>query len=212
VVLVVGALWVKPWDLIPSSPPLAPPTFEPVAALDATASPEPTPEVTAASGPTAAPTPDPLVLAAERRQCQSPDNWRLVTAESSVTRDTRTMYAASPAQASGPDDPTMPLSYVYAQSLRAVGVCVPRSPVVNPSTTLHEVILWQVESDGVVREIQRPVLLDAALYDIGEAYFGPPADEGTTWPPGKYVFEIKRAAGAGSRWMALEFVTTRVQI
>lgn len=79
----------------------------------------------------------------------------------------------------------------------------------SPTTILHEVVLWQVEDNGVVREIQRPVLLDPALYDVGEAYFAPPVAEGATWPPGCYVFEIKRAAGAGSRWMALEFVTTR---
>jgi len=210
VVLLVGALWIKPWEAIQPGPPQPAPTFPPVA--DAvTAMPTATADSSASSEPAAEPTatPDPLVVAAQRRQCQSPTDWRLVTAETTVTRETRTMYAATPVQASGPTDPSLPLAFLHADSLRAVGVCVPRSPVVSPTTTLHEVVLWQVESDGVIREIQRPLLMDPALYDIGEAYFSPPLDEGATWPPGRYVFEIKRVEGAGSRWMALEFVTTR---
>jgi len=210
VVLVVGALWLKPWTAIPPGPPPVVPTFPPIA--DAVASPTPdASDDSASTGPTVEPTatPNPLIVAAERRQCQSPDDWRLVTAESTITRETRTMYAATPVDASGPADPTLPTSYLYADSLRAVGVCVPRSPVVSPTATLHEVVLWQVERDGVVREIQQPILMDPALYDIGEAYFSPPVDEGATWPPGRYVFEIKRAGSTGSRWMALQFVTTR---
>jgi hypothetical protein len=135
----------------------------------------------------------------------------MVTAERTVTRDTRTMYAASPVRASGPSDPTLPLSHLYARDLRAVGVCVPRSPVVSPVATLLQVVLWQVGDDGTVREIQRPVVLDPALFDVGEAYYGPPANEGPFWPPGRYVFEIRRAAGGTgsiSRWIGLEFTPT----
>lgn len=105
----------------------------------------------------------------------------------------------------------MPVSHVHANGLQAVGVCVPRSPVVSPTTTLLQVVLWQVKSDGTVREIQRPVLIDPALFDVGEAYYAPPADEGDFWPPGRYVFEIKRAAGgtgSASRWIGLEFIPT----
>jgi hypothetical protein len=120
------------------------------------------------------------------------------------------MYATSPMEASGPNDSSLPLSYLYADTLRAVGVCVPRSPATSSTAMLGEVTLWQVESDGIAREIYRPTLIDAALYDAGEAYFAPPDTAGQTWPPGRYVFEIRSdAAGADSRWMALQFVTTR---
>jgi hypothetical protein len=209
VVLIVGALWVKPWDMFAPTVP-APPPQVPVVADIATEAPQAT-EPDATASPTAIPDPtsDPLVVAARRRQCQSPVDWRMVTAERTVTRDTRTMYAVSPVAADGPADPTLPLSHVYAGTLEAVGVCVPRSPVVSPVNTLHDVVLWQVEKDGTAREIQRPVLLDPYLYDIGEAYFGPPAGEGPNWPAARYVFEIRRAAGPGSMWMALEFVPTR---
>jgi hypothetical protein len=207
VVLAIGALWVKPWDLFAPHVPV-PPAQPPAVADVATDRPQasvPEPTMPAA---TPGPTPEPLVVVARRRQCQSPVDWRMVTAERTVTRDTRTMYAVSPVAAVGPADPTLPLSHVYAGSLEAVGVCVPRSPVVSPVNTLHDVVLWQVEPDGTAREIQRPVLLDPGLYDIGEAYFGPPADEGSSWPAGKYVFEIRRAAGPGSMWMALQFIPT----
>ena len=205
-VLIVGALWVKPWDMFA---PKVPNTSQaPIVADVATEIPQASVSEATVAAATPGPTPEPLAVVARRRQCQSPVDWRMVTAERTVTRDTRTMYAVSPVAAIGPDDPTLPLSHVFAGSLEAVGVCVPRSPVVSPVSTLHDVVLWQIETDGTAREIQRPVLLDPGLYDIGEAYFGPPADEGSSWPAGKYVFEIRRAAGPGSMWMALEFVPT----
>ena len=133
----------------------------------------------------------------------------MVTAETTVTRDTRTMYAAVPVAASGPSDPDLPVSHLFAGTLRAVGVCVPRSPVVSPTTTLHQVVLWQVNEDGMAREVQRPVVMDGDLYDIGEAYFTPPVGEGPFWPEGRYVFEIRRIEGPGSRWIGLQFVPTQ---
>ncbi len=132
----------------------------------------------------------------------------MVTAETTVARDTRTMYAAVPMAASGPADPTLSLSHLFAGTLQAVGVCVPRSPVVSPTTILHDVVLWQVDDNGTAREIQRPVVLDNDLYDIGEAYFAPPVGEGPYWPEGRYIFEIRRIEGPSSRWIGLEFVPT----
>ena len=86
---------------------------------------------------------------------------------------------------------------------------MPRSKDSDPIATLADVVLWQIDDDGVAHEVTAPPLMDTALYDVGEAYFEPPPTEGATWPPGRYVFEIKPAAGQRSRWMALEFVTTR---
>ena len=207
--ITVATLWLKPWD---STNPATPPPVAITAPVAlATKAPTPVPSVaTPIPTATAAATLDPLTVASRRRQCQSPTEWRLVTAESTVTRRTRTMYATSPMQASGPNDSSLPLSYLYADTLRAVGVCVPRTPESNPTALLGEVVLWQVESDGVAREIDRPTLIDPALYDVGEAYFAPSGTADATWPPGRYVFEIRApAGGAGSRWMALQFVTTR---
>ncbi len=193
-VLALGLMWAKPWSNLPPPVAKAP---EMTFSIDGEA---PTPEPTAKA--------DPPVIAARQRQCQSPVNWRMVTAETTVTRVTRTMFAAVPVAASGPADPALPVSHLHAGHLVAVGVCVPRSPVVSPTTTLHQVVLWQVAEDGTAREVLRPVVLDNALYDIGEAYFGPPAGEGPYWPAGRYVFEIRRLEGPTSKWIGLEFVAT----
>ena len=132
----------------------------------------------------------------------------MVTAETTVTRETRTMFAADPQPASGPTDPSLPVSHLFASHLRAVGVCVPASPVIKPTTELLQVVLWQVSADGSARIIDRPQLLYSNLYDVGEAYYAPPETEGEYWPAGRYVFEIKRQAQGESGWMALEFTPT----
>jgi hypothetical protein len=140
----------------------------------------------------------------------APRQWRLLSSESTRRRTVRTLWGqVAPTIAKGPADPDLPVRVVYAESLLAVGICPPRSPVVSTTRMFSDVILWQVSVDGTVREVTRPVLMDAGLYDLGEAYFGPPAGEGPYWPEGRYVFEIKRLAGAGSRWFGLEFVPTR---
>jgi hypothetical protein len=216
VVIVVATLWLKPWGndapvvaVLPATPfsipTPAPPSPEPTSAPDPTA--EPT-HTASPPRPTATPVTDPLVLAALRRQCQSPTSWRMVTAETTATRKTRTMYAANPAAASGASDPTLVASRLYALQLRGIGVCVPRTPVMSPVDELMQVVMWRVDGDGTAHEVARPVILDEPLFEIGEAYYAPPLDEGELWPAGRYAFEIRRIAGGNSRWMALDFIPT----
>ena len=192
-VLLVGMLLVKPWANGLTQPSDALPT-------DVAQAPTATP------APSAQPTVDPMVLAALRRQCQSPTDWRLVTAESSATRQTRTMYAAYPDFSRGPTDAGLALSHLYASSLRAVGVCVPRADGNAVAAELARVVLWQVSDDGAVREIRNPLVVDRPLYLAGEAYWAPPPGEGATWPQGRYVFEIEPNDGGPSRWMGVEYV------
>jgi len=194
-VLVVGALLLKPWANGPIQPIQTLPTDVAVAA---TATPSP--------GPTPAPTIDPMVLAVLRRQCQSPADWRIVTAETTATRQTRTMYAAYPGLSNGPTDATLPLSHLYAGGLRAVGVCVPRSADSVVAAELARVVLWQVLDDGTVREIRDALVIDRPLFLAGEAYWAPPDGQGATWPVGRYVFEIRPDDGGQSRWMGVEYI------
>lgn len=191
--LLVGLLLLKPWANSPTRPSDALPTIVAAAAT-------PTP------GPTPAPTIDPMVLAASRRQCKSPVDWRMVTAETSATRQTRTMYAAHPSFSNGPTDGTLVLSRLYASSLRAVGVCVPRSAGTAVAGELARVVLWQVSDDGTVHEIRNAVVIDRPLYLAGEAYWAPPDGEGDTWPSGRYIFEIEPPDGGPSRWMGVEYI------
>ena len=190
--LMLAVALIKPWQ----APRRPGQSFAPFAV--ATAAPTPVPPT-----PTPEPTINPLVLAVQRRQCQSPDEWRLVTAERSITRDTRTMYAASPVEASGPNDPAISLSHLYALGLHAVGVCVPRFEGITPEQTLLSVRLWQIAPTGFVREINGAVVTDPSLYRLGEAYWAPP--EGGEWPAGRYVFEIRSKVTGADRWMGLEF-------
>jgi hypothetical protein len=191
--LVVGVLLLKPWANGPTQTIEPLPTFLAVAAT-------PTPT------PSPAPTIDPMVLAAGRRQCKSPVDWRMVTAETTATRRTRTMYAAYPNFSTGPTDAAMPLSHLYASSLRAVGVCVPRSANLVVAAQLARIVLWQISDDGTVREVHDPLVTDRPLYLAGEAYWAPPVGEGETWPVGRYVFEIEPSDGGPSRWMGVEYV------
>jgi hypothetical protein len=192
-VLLIGALVMKPWANGPIQPTQALPTEVAVAA-------------TATPGPTPAPTIDPMVLAVLRRQCQSPTDWRMVTAETTATRQTRTMYAANPDFSNGPTDASLPLSHLYAGALRAVGVCVPRDDDSVVAAELSRVVLWQVSPDGSVREVRNAQVIDRPLFLAGEAYWAPPADESASWPVGRYIFEIRPNDGGQSRWMGVEYV------
>ncbi|HUR16194.1 MAG TPA: hypothetical protein VMZ33_02815 [Candidatus Limnocylindrales bacterium] len=75
-----------------------------------------------------------------------------------------------------------------------------------PAEGLLRVVLWQVDEDGRAREVVSPVITNPALFDLGEAYYAPPAGEEATWPRGRYVFEVKSSTGADSGWVGIEFL------
>jgi hypothetical protein len=209
VVTLVGLLWAKPWQNVgPETGMAVTPTEmrgRPIRTADPARTPAPTKDHPT---PTPSPTPDPLELAVDRRQCQSTSEWRMVSAEVTVTRGTRTMYAVEPAVAAGPTDEAIPVSRLFARSLRAVGVCVPYTPAMSPADELTHVVLWRVDENGDARQVSAPVIADEPLFALGEAYWAPPAGEERLWPEGRYVFEIRRIAGAESRWMGIDFVPT----
>jgi hypothetical protein len=203
----LSAMWVKPWERqVPAAT---------VAVADVAAA---TPSTTRgadladeASVTPALPEPtvDPLAIAARHQLCRLSKAWHLLTSESTLKRPSRSLWAGSPATATGPADPKLRLTSVRVGSLQAVGICGPKTPVISPAEVLRSVVLWQIGADGRPREVTQPRLLDEALYDLGEAYFKPPAGEGEVWPAGRYVFEIRRLAGgegSASRWIGLEFV------
>jgi len=203
----LGALWLKPWE--PQRPADTPASAD---VADAIPSALPGADIAAAATGSASPpgpTPDQIAFAARHQHCRLSTTWHLLTSESTLRRPSRSLWAGSPGKATGPADPALPLISVRVGSLQAVGICGPKTPVVSPAEVLRAVVLWQIGPDGSVREVTRPRLLDVALYDLGEAYFQPPAGEGDVWPAGRYVFEIRRLAGgesSSSRWLGLEFV------
>ena len=142
----------------------------------------------------------------KRQSCRGTRTWRLVSIEVAGRWRTRTLWGASIQEASGPTDDSLTSSRDHADRLVAVGICVPVTPVMSPVDQLLQVVLWHVDPDGTVREVTRPQIVDAEMFDLGEAYYGPPADEGESWAAGRYVFEFAAspvAARAGWRWSSL---------
>jgi hypothetical protein len=206
----VAIAWWKPWG---EAPP-APPAQAPIAAVASVPSETPAMNVTPSprSSPSPAATVDPQVAAEKRAHCRASEKWRLVSMEESSRWRTRTLWAVTSQRASGPADPRLRLSKDHAARLVAIGICAPASSLVSPVEQLRRTVLWHVGDDGTVREILNPVILDVPLFERGEAYYGPPADEGTSWPPGRYVFEIRDPTSRTddtARWIGLEFVPTR---
>jgi len=144
---------------------------QPVAAISPSATP----------GTLPSPAADPAVAAAAiRALCNAPPTWRLVTMESSPLGDTRTMYGIEPRPAAGPLDPSMPTADVAAFSLAAIGVCRPltagRADMRQPANGI-EVAIWRIDPAGDAAPAPK-VVVDEALYSIGEAYYAPAASEG----------------------------------
>ncbi len=150
-----------------------------------------------------------------RALCGRPQYWRLVTMETSALGNTRTMYGIVPATATGPTDRSIPTANLHADRLIGIGVCSPAQA--NPSllSPVTGVTVWSVPPAGELRRFDDMPVLDEALNELGEAYFGPPRTETDpflagstipTWPPGRYVIQIDRADTAGvTLWIALDF-------
>ncbi len=206
VVALITIAVVKPWGMSPHSPA----SVDRASALAG---------ANAGSGELASPaaTNDPEVEAALRRKlCDAPTHWRLVTVEVTALGDSRTMYGATPAEASGPADRSIPTAHLAAIRLYAIGLCRPNaSGRLSVDTPFEGVTLWQIRAGGEPARIVGFLTLDQELFRLGEGYFGPPpAEPGSgpatefppVWQPGRYVFQIDRGGDAGqSLWVALDF-------
>ena len=203
----VGALMVaailKPWASSPSaSPPVAA-----VVAQTASARALPTSAATPGNGGTTA------AAAALGRLCYAPPIWRLMTKESTELGETRTIYSVDAVSASGPADPSIKTAGVSALSLDGIGVCGPLTTDANVPDATHPVSLRIWTFDGQSRPVlASTVVADAALYAVGEAYYGPvdtnqqAAGLSAAWAPGRYVVEVDEPAPqGGALWFGLDF-------
>jgi hypothetical protein len=175
-----------------------------------------------APGPTSpAPTNDPeLDAAAMRKLCDAPPQWRLVTMEVTALGDSRTMYGATAAEASGPADRSIPTAHLSAIHLYGIGLCQPNaSGLRSADRPLEGITLWRIQPGAEPQRIVGFSTLDQELFSLGEGYFGPPPTEPGSaqptesppfWQPGRYVFEIDRGGDAGQAlWLALDFAAAR---
>jgi hypothetical protein len=199
------ALW-KPWQTNPSRPVL-------VAKVVATAAP------VSVATPTAAPTVDPVIEDASGRMlCNAPPDWRLVTMETDVLGDSRTMYGAQPATASGPSDSRIPTVELHANAMFGLGVCRPNPAGLRvPDLPFNPLTIWQTHaSGGAPTQVVDPYVIDQALFRLGEVYLGPPHTSTgppysgvvPTWPAGRYVVEISSANSQDQAlWIAVDFIS-----
>lgn len=151
-----------------------------------------------------------------RALCNQPADWRLITMETGALGDTRTMYGLSAAAATGPTDNSIPTAHLNAALMFGIGVCSPHAGA-NPTlpSPVMGVTIWSLPPDGDASKMSPAPVLDDALNNLGEAYFGRPrtgsdpllaGNDNHGWPPGRYAIEIARGNANGtSLWFALEF-------
>jgi hypothetical protein len=161
-----------------------------------------------------------LDAAVKRKLCDAPPQWRLVTMEATALGESRTMYGATAAEASGPADRSIPTAHLSAIHLYAIGLCQPNaSGLRSADRPLEAITLWQIKPGAEPQRIVGFSTLDTGLFRLGEGYFGPPSGERGSaaatgsppvWQPGRYVFEIDRGGDAGQAlWLALDFAAAR---
>lgn len=204
--IAIALALVKPWGAGPASP-----VGASAGAVSTIARPVPTrARASIASSPET--TPDPEIEAARRRRlCQGHLAWEIVTMERSARRQTRTVYGVEAVEAPGPASDLIPYQRGFAEQLVGLGVCAPRNPSAGFEQLLSRVRVWQAPEGRAPVQLSGLTPLDADLYALGEAYFGPPGRVGATpaWPAGRYIFQVQPASsGRSSLWFGLDYVKT----
>ncbi len=154
------------------------------------------------------PSPDPsLELLVGRKQCQNPDDWRIVTMERTGPLNTRTLLPATPVVADGPSDPAIVALPFHATELFAIGYCTPVTDGRDVLATEARITVWQRLPDGRQTVLRHLRVLDPALATTGEVYLGPAAASNTTtWRDAIYIFEAPGALPSGAAgWFSLDF-------
>lgn len=202
----VAIALVKPWGAGPAS------SVGPSAgAVSTIARPVPT-RAPASIASTTEITPDPDIEAVRRRRlCQGHLAWEIVTMERTARRQTRTVYGLEVVEAPGPASNLIPYQRGFAEQLVGLGICAPRDPSASFEQLLSRVRVWQAPGGRAPVQLSGLTPLDADLYALGEAYFGPPGRIRATpaWPAGRYIFQIQPAgSGESSLWFGLDYVKT----
>lgn len=195
VVLLVLAFW-KPWS--PSRP--AAGTTSPAPVAVGTADVRSTARSTGVA---------PLVrVDPEAVPCYSRENWRLVTVEHSGRKDLRTWRVLQPVRARSPTDPRIPLVVVEAESVLALGYCLPEAPARSGiGRRVPTVTLWQVaRRAGVVTRLGTPPFA-SPLGPQSAFLYRPPGLNGAArarWAEGRYIVEVDPGSPEEANWFAVQ--------
>ena len=148
-----------------------------------------------------------------RRQCQDPNEWRIVTTEVSGPLWSHSLLPVTPVAASGPADAAIVAQSFHAGQLFAIGYCAPLS-FGTYAETHDRVTVWQQVPGGRVTALHDLRVLDPGLASIGEVYLGAgTASQPASWPDGRYVFEAPGAGPGGSvGWFALVFSSSSLAL
>jgi hypothetical protein len=161
---------------------------------------------------------DPSDSPSARLLCNAPPTWRLITAEADAIGAARTMFTAVARAANAANDPSIPTVELRADRMFAIGVCRPNPAGLRvPDVPFEPIAIWNLPSHGPPVAIAGARILDLALFELGEAYYGPPeppnasgspTTETMSWGPGRYVLELDgTSSGEPSLWLGLNFVT-----
>jgi hypothetical protein len=221
VALALGVAVLKPWDWF--APPAAAPGREGAAI----------PAARPASSPTVAPTPASRdwTGAGPQVACLSGTSWLVVVDQAVGPTVSRSWTRVDPVPATGPLDPAIAGTRVYADSVPRIGFCVPDTRVPDPAgfgSTMGQgdapfgVRAWRIQPASAATgprhatEIAPALVSGGTLADRGSLY-GPPVARsprrGTgsaeaPWQTGTYVFRVEladaRPAGLGVAWFAIE--------
>lgn len=117
---------------------------------------------------------------------------------------TRAWLAIAPlADASGPEDPQIPVIRVIVESPPAIGYCAPTSGPDAPPAGIA-VTAWRIGAAGTATEVATsPVELPGQPDDGSEGLYAPTATPVTAWPDGRTVFRLS-GPGDYARWFGVD--------
>ena len=193
VVIVLGAAIAKPWDPVGDDLANDPPSRSTESARSSRS----------ASPARPAPAADDDEVA---DLCLRPLGWRVIATEIWVDRTARTWKAVEAVEASGPDDPAIPLVLVTGESVPRLGWCAPVvGPDIPPAAARATIF-----AIGPRRPLQLATrLLEPTEPASGGGVWAPPPDGASptappSWPPGRYVIRIATPDGRFERWVGAE--------
>jgi hypothetical protein len=158
-------------------------------------------------GPTAT-APAPTATPLDEACLPAGPGWTVTFVEASAGSPDRTWYSMEPADATGPLDPSIPLTRVYRPGVLALGYCVATST--RPLRSVAATSAWRVAGTTAVElELSRAAPFSPADPDRGSLFVpvGSSRLPGASRGPDTYVFEVRYACTpSASAWFAVQVV------
>ena len=198
VIAAFAAGLLRPWDLV------VPP--EPSGSMDPAFTPAGTaaaPSLAQTPAASDAPASAPADAAAEL--CGYPSTWRTMSRVWLAGRPATVWVAAKLVAATGPGDPTIPVTYIGEAPVAAIGWCAPvgddRRPPRDASATLFSVDASNGKAQPAAYTLLAP--LPGVAGPMAQLW-GTPGPKIEPWPRGRYVIRFATPSGTWVRYMGLD--------